>query len=1162
MKRLRNIWRMELFQGPPKWVPILGELQKTLQKGEYLPLRPLPMFESNFFQVTHRGSPVYLHHGSNRLTMGVAATLPDLVLPNILLIAKPPEGKDSSNLILTRMIPLDLVHLYVHDLAAWRLKLRLATGRYYYLELDAPDYEVGFLFDRWIRLINLLREPATSWASRTLHTGPPVDLSRSAPFASTWRLQVGLYVHRPLDRSQTKRSVSMAKSVFPYKRMLLQKQRKAKALKRKFKSQAVGDSMPLIWSQMESYDSRKSFPEDRLLLSSPEKPTLTIRTIFSIVSSTVNQKETSKAQSSESGRVTVCGCLMKTPSRCMSENNPDDFSSMVSYNQLDHYLWPQDIKDLMDTTSTTLSSSSLSPTTHTTTFYHCTPYPSVPRHNVKARPPASQKALSVPVPSGKTPFMLDQSQKAAAVPKKTLAGPAASHKVITAPTISHKSTAKAAHSQKTPVVQVLSKKIPSVTAPSQRAPVVSVPSKKVPPAPVSSQKAPRVPVPSKKIPPVPSQKALPATVPSQKTPIVSVPSKKVPPAPIPSQKVPHAPVPSQKVPSVTAPSKKAPGVSVPSKKVPPASVPPQKAPHVPVPSQKVPPVTIPTQKVRPAPIPSQKVPHAPVPSQKVPSVIVPTQKFPPVPIPSQKVPHAPVPSQKLPTVTVPSQKAPGISIPSKRVSHVPPQKTLADPVIVQKATSPTAPNRKSFFLPTPSQKALTSPTQYQRTFSPPTSLEKTLADSRWPAVSQGANMLKSTQPEARREPVGIVGAQETNVVEQRTQTRSLELPYGTAKKMSEEVLVSKTRAMTLEGLKGVRKSEDKVSKEEKEITVDLPGFRSKEIQQQKRRVKTKELSLQAPTLESNRPFSVEGLALAKLMIMASSQEHHSHTAVMTLPSWLSLNAEKPSVSPNNSQLSWLQKSPVVVREQPESATWVKERTQHWMKVEEPPWSSEDHSKVSLRSLPASNSPSVETGPRPPIPLPATRWEDLPQSSIPLPSSRMEASARMPQQTVKLSQVPIRMPNQQPLAMMGSSSDILLPMALEIENMRDTTTQVEVIKENLGNLPTIAAPPFFIMAGSSDQYAESKGGIARSPDAAHPYSPRSRRWLQAEAGEGGGWGNRPRRSRNLMAPIGWDPGGSSQLGLGMVLFCTPPLKSERNSGSRHNSTQWGRLTSVW
>ena len=70
------------------------------------------------------------------------------------------------------MIPLDLAHLYVHDLSAWRLKLRLVTGRYYYLELDAPDSEVGFLFDRWMRLISQLQQPATSWAWLTGDTVP------------------------------------------------------------------------------------------------------------------------------------------------------------------------------------------------------------------------------------------------------------------------------------------------------------------------------------------------------------------------------------------------------------------------------------------------------------------------------------------------------------------------------------------------------------------------------------------------------------------------------------------------------------------------------------------------------------------------------------------------------------------------------------------------------------------------------------------------------------------------------------------------------------------------------------------------------------------------------------------------------------------------------
>lgn len=50
---LRRLWNF-IFPPPPeppKWVPILGEMQKTLEMAEYLPLRPLPMFESNFTQV-------------------------------------------------------------------------------------------------------------------------------------------------------------------------------------------------------------------------------------------------------------------------------------------------------------------------------------------------------------------------------------------------------------------------------------------------------------------------------------------------------------------------------------------------------------------------------------------------------------------------------------------------------------------------------------------------------------------------------------------------------------------------------------------------------------------------------------------------------------------------------------------------------------------------------------------------------------------------------------------------------------------------------------------------------------------------------------------------------------------------------------------------------
>lgn len=210
----------------------LGVPEDCWRKEWFQPLSLAP-------QVNNRGAPVYVHHRTNRLTMGVAASLPGLVLPDILLIAERGEGRECSNLVLTRclhppqrpqtvllpgphwvppsshlfllcpiscsaigiscfsaprMLPLDLAHLYVHDLSACRLKLRLVTGRYYYLELDAPDNELGFLFDRWIRLINLLHEPATTWAPRTLST-PTMGLVHVVPPASTWRLQVGTAPH-------------------------------------------------------------------------------------------------------------------------------------------------------------------------------------------------------------------------------------------------------------------------------------------------------------------------------------------------------------------------------------------------------------------------------------------------------------------------------------------------------------------------------------------------------------------------------------------------------------------------------------------------------------------------------------------------------------------------------------------------------------------------------------------------------------------------------------------------------------------------------------------------------------------------------------------------------------------------------------------------------
>ncbi|XP_055001908.1 interleukin-11 isoform X1 [Sorex araneus] len=212
--------------------PELGALQTRLDRL----LRRLQLLMSFLAlpQVTNRGCPVYVHHRPNRVTIGVAASLPGLLLPDLLLIGQPPDGEHPS-LVLTRMIPLGLAHLYVHELATWRLKLRLVTGRYYYLELDAPSREASFLFNRWIRLIHQLQEPAPAWA-------PQVDLNLTTTPPSTWRLQD--------QEDPCKHSAVVLEPTFPFSALASpHRQRKVKTLKRRFRSQAVGDSVPLVWSQ-------------------------------------------------------------------------------------------------------------------------------------------------------------------------------------------------------------------------------------------------------------------------------------------------------------------------------------------------------------------------------------------------------------------------------------------------------------------------------------------------------------------------------------------------------------------------------------------------------------------------------------------------------------------------------------------------------------------------------------------------------------------------------------------------------------------------------------------------------------------------------------------------------------------------------------------------
>ncbi|KAL0609989.1 Protein FAM71E2 [Plecturocebus cupreus] len=488
MIRLQNRRRPEPLQGTPKWVPILGELQKTLQKGEYLPLRPMPMFESNFVQVTSRGGPVFVSHRTNRLTMGAAASLPGLLVPDILLIGQPAEGRDRSGLVLTRMIPLDLTHLYVHDPSSWCLKLRLVSGHHYYLALDAPDNEAGFLFDRWIHLIYLLRKPAFTWASRTVRPAR-LDAPLAEAPASTWHLQ---------DPSVSRQAASVATHSFPDETVAAQRQRKAEPLKRSFKSQAVGDSVPLIWSQLEHARKKpaekRSHPDPRPERSHTptrfsEMTSITIRTIFSMFSSTTSQTQSAakasltpgagprpQACTSECKEATGRGQVVKAPSHCLSADAPDCFF-LGSCNPWDPCLWHQDMGDLTGSESSALSSASLDPAPCPSAACLSTLHSSIPRGRDKAGPlgsqqgpgpPPFQKAPSVPVTSCKAPFLVDQSQKLPAAPASSCKAPA-----VPAP------PGKAPRpSQKAPAVPAIPQEAVSPPAPKRKSLVLPAPSQK------------------------------------------------------------------------------------------------------------------------------------------------------------------------------------------------------------------------------------------------------------------------------------------------------------------------------------------------------------------------------------------------------------------------------------------------------------------------------------------------------------------------------------------------------------------------------------------------------------------------------------------------------------------------------------------------------------
>ncbi|KAF7479044.1 hypothetical protein GHT09_009835 [Marmota monax] len=167
----------------------MGDLQRQLYKGgEYDIFKYAPMFESDFIQITKKGEVIDVHNRVRMVTVGIASTSPILPLPDVMLLARPAKvceeharrgrpikgrgRKSAKTLELTRLLPLKFVKISIYHREKQQLRLKLATGRTFYLQLCPSSDVREDLFCYWEKLVYLLRPPAESCSSTpTIQTG-------------------------------------------------------------------------------------------------------------------------------------------------------------------------------------------------------------------------------------------------------------------------------------------------------------------------------------------------------------------------------------------------------------------------------------------------------------------------------------------------------------------------------------------------------------------------------------------------------------------------------------------------------------------------------------------------------------------------------------------------------------------------------------------------------------------------------------------------------------------------------------------------------------------------------------------------------------------------------------------------------------------------------
>jgi hypothetical protein len=167
----------------------MGDLQRQLYKGgEYDIFKYAPMFESDFIQISKKGAVIDVHNRVRMVTVCIASTSPILPLPDVMLLARPAKiceeharrgrlikgrgCRAGKALELTRLLPLKFVKISIHDREKQQLRLKLATGRTFYLQLCPSSDAREDLFSYWEKLVYLLRPPSENSSSvPTLQTG-------------------------------------------------------------------------------------------------------------------------------------------------------------------------------------------------------------------------------------------------------------------------------------------------------------------------------------------------------------------------------------------------------------------------------------------------------------------------------------------------------------------------------------------------------------------------------------------------------------------------------------------------------------------------------------------------------------------------------------------------------------------------------------------------------------------------------------------------------------------------------------------------------------------------------------------------------------------------------------------------------------------------------